>query len=225
LIRNRAAITGSSFLTMFFLGVGATIIGAAARNIGLSPYQIGLMLTVQNIGFMLSVIIAGAVGDTYQKPRILFIGSLVLALSYWTFYMKSSFLLNLLIMFFIGAGIGTYEGVTDAMLLDIHTRREGLYININHFFVTFGSLMITLYLVFLQMNWRLSLTQSAVVVVALALLGRAQDREDRCREQPRNDAVAAPGHGARPIATSKASSMMPAETHQRSGALSMTTQT
>jgi len=169
LIRNRAAITGSSFLTMFFLGVGATIIGAAARNIGLSPYQIGLMLTVQNIGFMLSVIVAGAVGDTYQKPRILFIGSLVLALSYWTFYMKSSFLLNLLIMFFIGAGIGTYEGVTDAMLLDIHTRREGLYININHFFVTFGSLMITLYLVFLQMNWRLSLTQSAVVVVALAL--------------------------------------------------------
>jgi fucose permease len=83
--------------------------------------------------------------------------------------MKSSFLLNLLIMFFIGTGIGTYEGVTDAMLLDIHTRREGLYININHFFVTFGSLMITLYLVFLQMNWRLSLTQSAVVVVALAL--------------------------------------------------------
>ena len=151
---------------MFFLGVGATIIGAAATNIGLSAFQIGLLLAVQNVGFMLAVILAGAVGDTYEKPRILMIGSLVTAASYAVFYRWEPFLLNLLVMFFIGAGTGTYEGVTDAMLLDIHDERQNFYINVNHFFVTFGSLMITLYLVFLQMNWRLSLTQSAIIVLA-----------------------------------------------------------
>ena len=46
----------SSFTVMFFLGVGLAIIGAASRNIGLSPYQIGLLFWTQNIGFTVSVI-------------------------------------------------------------------------------------------------------------------------------------------------------------------------
>jgi MFS family permease len=170
MIRNTKLITASSFTSMFFLGVGAAIIGAAARNIGLNPFQIGLLITVQNIGFMFSVIISGALSDTHEKPRLLFFGSLILAASFFTYYAGSSFLLNLIIMFFIGVGIGSYEGVTDAMLLDIHNERESLFINVNHFFVTFGSLMITLYLVFLQMNWRKSMVQSATAVFLLALV-------------------------------------------------------
>jgi len=59
-----------------------------------------------------------------------------------------------MIMFMIGAGIGTYEGVTDAMLNNIHPERESMHINIDHFFVAFGSIVITVYLIFLQMNWR-----------------------------------------------------------------------
>jgi fucose permease len=169
-IRNIKAITVSSFLAMFFLGVGTAIIGAAARNIGLSPYEIGLLLAIQNAGLGISVIVSGALADTFAKPRILFIGSVILAISFFTFYLSDSFVLNLCIMLFIGIGLGAYEGVTDPMLLDIHKRRPSLYINLNHFFVTFGALMITLYLVFMQMNWRKSVTESAVAVAGLALL-------------------------------------------------------
>ncbi|MFW6181694.1 MAG: MFS transporter [Spirochaetota bacterium] len=169
MIRSRTALTLSSFLSMFFLGVGATIIGAAARNIGLTPQQIGLLMGVQNLGFMAAVVLSGALADTMDKTNILFVGSLLLAAAFATFYLWELFALNLAIMFFIGTGGGSYEGVTDAMLLDIHDRREGLFINVNHFFVTFGSLMITLYLIFLQMNWRLSLIQSGILVGALAL--------------------------------------------------------
>jgi predicted MFS family arabinose efflux permease len=154
---------------MFFLGVGGTIIGGAARNIGLTPYQIGVFISIQNLGFMVSVTISGALSDTYEKPKILFIGSAVLALSFLTFYLSPSFLLNLVIMGFIGMGMGAYEGVSDATLLDIHKERESLYINVNHFFLTFGSLLITLYLVFLQMNWRKAVTQSGIAVALLAL--------------------------------------------------------
>ena len=167
--RHIKAITISSFLAMFFLGVGHTVIGAAARNIGLTPYQIGLLLAIQNVGFMVSLILSGTLADTYEKPMILFVGSTILSLSFLTFYLSTSFFVNLLIMLFIGVGIGTYEGVTDPMLLDIHTRRQSLYINVNHFFVTLGALMITLYLIFLQMNWRRSSTQSGIVVALLAL--------------------------------------------------------
>ena len=169
MIRNTRALTASCFISMFFIGVGTTIIGAAARNIGLTPYQIGLLMAVQNLGFMISVIASGALSDSSDKTKILFTGSAVLASAFFTFYLWKLFSINLIVMFFIGVGMGTYEGVTDAMLLDIHDRRESLFINVNHFFVTFGSLMITLYLLFLQMNWRRSSTQSGVVVALLAL--------------------------------------------------------
>jgi fucose permease len=170
MIKNTAAITASSYLSMLFLGVAASLIGAAARNIGLSPYEIGLMITVQNMGFMLSVMISGALADTHDKPRILFFGSLVLSAAFLTFYLTQIFNLNLFIMFMIGVGIGAFEGVTDAMLIDIHPQKESLHININHFFVTFGSILITVYLIFLQMDWRKSVVQSGILVLFLALI-------------------------------------------------------
>ena len=73
-------------------------------------------------------------------------------------------------MFLIGAGIGTYEGVTDAMLIDIHPKKASMHININHFFVTFGSIVITAYLIFLQTNWRNAIIQAGIIVLGLAVL-------------------------------------------------------
>jgi FHS family glucose/mannose:H+ symporter-like MFS transporter len=170
MIKNISVITASSYLSMLFLGVAATLIGAAARNIGLTPYDIGLMITFQNLGFMLSVMISGALADSHEKPRILFIGSLILSAAFLSFYLTQIFNVNLFIMFMIGVGIGTYEGVTDAMLIDIHPQKESLHININHFFVTFGSILITVYLIFLQMDWRNAVTQSGILVLFLALI-------------------------------------------------------
>jgi fucose permease len=58
--------------------------------------------------------------------------------------------------------------VTDPLLLSIHDRRQSLHININHFFVTLGSILITLYLIYLEMDWRNALAQSAAAVLVLA---------------------------------------------------------
>jgi FHS family glucose/mannose:H+ symporter-like MFS transporter len=169
MISNTKAITASSYLSMFFLGVSMSLVGAAAQSIGLTPYQIGLFLAAQNVGFTISVVASGAWADTYSKPRILLAGSVLLALAFFTFYISENFWINLVIMFFIGAGAATYEGVTDAMLLEIHTQRQSLHINVNHFFVTFGSIMIAVYLTYLELNWRNSLVQSGVIVLLLAL--------------------------------------------------------
>lgn len=167
---NVKALTLAAYLSMLFLGVATSLIGAVARNIDLSPFQIGLFLTVQNLGFMIAVLVSGALADSVEKPRILLVGSLILALSFFTFYLTDSIWLNLIIMMLIGVGVGTYEGVTDAMLLDMHKIRQSLHININHFFVTLGAILITIYLIFLEMNWRVSLVQSAVIVLILAIL-------------------------------------------------------
>jgi hypothetical protein len=95
---------------------------------------------------------------------------LLLSVSFFLFYLWRPYGLNLLIMFFIGAGIGTYEGVADAMLLDLHRERQALFISVNHFFVTLGCLAISVYLLFLQMDWRRSIVQSAAAVLGLAAI-------------------------------------------------------
>ena len=170
MIRSRNILTLSSFTAMFFLGVGSAVIGAASRNIGLSPDQIGLLLASQNIGFILAVITVGTLADSTDKARLMFAASLIIAVSFFFFYLKDAFILNLGIMLIIGVGIGGYEGAADAMLLDIHAKRQSLFISVNHFFVTFGELMIVIYLIFLQMNWRESMVQSAAAVLVLAII-------------------------------------------------------
>lgn len=170
MIRNKKIITTFSFLAMFFLGVGSTIIGAASKNIGLTPQQIGLLIAIQNVGFIFSVIVSGMLADRFSKTKLMFMSSFILAAAFYFYYFKSAFLFNCSVMLFIGVGIGGYEGVADAMLLDMYQKRESLIITINHFFVTFGGLLITIYLIFLQINWRKGIVQSALFVFFLAIV-------------------------------------------------------
>ena len=125
---------------MLFLGVGYSLVGAAARNIGLAPAQIGLLLAAQNIGFAVAVAIAGALSDTLPKPRILLVGSVLLAGGLLAFYVVPVFWVNLIVAMLIGMGIGTYEGATDAMLFDLHASTAGPYVNVNHLCVTVGGM-------------------------------------------------------------------------------------
>jgi hypothetical protein len=116
----------SSFTAMFFLGVGSAIIGAAPRNIWLSPYQIGLLFATQNIGFILSVITVGTLADSTDKARLMFAASLIIAVSIFFFYLKDSFILNLGIMLIIGVGIGGYEGAMEFYGFDQVTSKLAL---------------------------------------------------------------------------------------------------
>jgi len=170
MIKNKAVLTISSYTSMYFLGVSGTIIGAAAKNIGLNPYQIGIIIAIQNLGFIISVIISGSLADTMNKTKLLSIGSFILGISFILFYRTPVFFINAIVMFFIGFGTGIYEGTTDPMLLEIHKSNKSLYINVNHFFVNIGALMITLYLIFLNLNWRKSTTQAGIIVFLLAIL-------------------------------------------------------
>jgi len=170
LIRNHRVITGASFLAMLFLGVGTSLVGSAARDIGLTAAQIGLLLTIQNIGVGVAVVIAGALSDTQPKSRILFYGSVLTAGSFLMFYAAPAFWFNLVVMVIMGVGIGAYEGAADALLFDLYEKRASLFININHLFVTLGSGAIALYLIFLELRWRDAVIQAGLVVAALAVV-------------------------------------------------------
>ncbi|HKJ86789.1 MAG TPA: MFS transporter, partial [Spirochaetia bacterium] len=169
-ITSPRVATGSSFLSMFFLGVGVAIVGATARAVGLSPAEIGYLIAAQNVGFGIAVVVGGALSDLYRKPVILTIGLVLLAISFALLYRSESLAVNLAVMLLMGSGMGAAEAVTDALLLEMHTRNESGLVTINHFFVSIGSVVITLYLMALELDWSASLSQVAVVLAALAVL-------------------------------------------------------
>jgi MFS family permease len=167
-IKSPRALTYSSYAAMLFLGVAVSVIGSAARQMGLDPTQIGLLISIQSAGFAVGVVLTGSLADTYPKPRLLMVGSLILGIGFLAFYRTPILALNCPIMFLIGCGTGNYEGVTDAMLIDIHPDQAARHININHAWVTVGKTALAIYLLILTVNWRASLTQSGLIVLGLA---------------------------------------------------------
>ena len=166
----RKRLTIASFLSMFFLGVGISVIGAAAPAIGLGPEQIGVLQAVQGLGSMAAVLVVGYYADIYSKPRILVAGSVLLSLSFGLFFAWPLFALNAVLIGLIGVAMGTFEASTDALLFELHTQRRGLVVNVNHLFVTIGALLITAYLTWLQLEWRRSMVQAAIGVALVAVL-------------------------------------------------------
>jgi hypothetical protein len=94
----------------------------------------------------------------------------MLGTSFALLYRSDVFEVNLAVMLLMGAGMGVAEAVTDAWLLEMHTRNESRLVTINHLAVSIGSVVITIYLMTLHLDWRSALVQVAVVLGALAVV-------------------------------------------------------
>ena len=170
MIRNRTVITWSSYLSMLTVGVGVTILGAAARDIGLRPHEIGLLLAIEHASFAVAAGISGALADVTSKPRLMVLGSVVFAPGVAALFALDGFAFNAGMMVLVGTGVGLYEGVTDALLLDIHDERQSRYISVNHFFVTAGALVITAVLLIEGLPWRFAMVATGVAAAGVGVV-------------------------------------------------------
>ncbi len=160
-----ALLTASSFTSMLLLGIGVALIGAAAPVIGLTTAEAALLQVFQNAGFAVSVIVFGYLADVRSHSRLLVTGCIAMGFGLALFYAHPAFLVNAMVMTAIGIGVGVYEAVTDAMLFHLFPRRRSLAISLNHLCVTLGSLLITVYILFLRLDWRSSTLQTATLTV------------------------------------------------------------
>lgn len=170
-VTGRAPTTALSFTGMFFLGLGIALIGASAQNAGISADRIGILITVQQLGFLSSVALAGKAADRRSKTLLLTLGAVLVAVGFFFFFVTDIFLLNVAMIFLAGIGIGIFEAVTDALLVDTHRARASVFITLNHFFVVAGMLVITIYMIYLRLEWRAALVQSSVILMLLAIAG------------------------------------------------------
>lgn len=169
MIRHATPITVASFAAMLFVGVGIAVIGAAARDIGLRPEEIGWLLGAEHLGFAVAVGLAGAAADVRSKAGLLLGGSVALAAAFALLFVWPALVVNLGIMVGVGVGIGIYEAVTDPMLMDLHPARQSRVISLNHAFLSLGALSITVYVLLASLAWRTSMVLSAVIVAGLGL--------------------------------------------------------
>lgn len=167
---QKVRLTGASFASMFLLGVGLAVIGGAAPALGLSATEVNLLLTFENAGFVVAMLIFGSLADVRSRPAMMIVACLIIAPGFFFLYRTDAFLVNALIMIAIGAGMGGFEGISDPMLFELYGRRRNLAISINHLSVTLGSLLITVYLIFLQLDWRRSMVQAAVAAIVIGAI-------------------------------------------------------
>jgi len=170
MLTNKYSITGQMFTGMFFLGAAAVVIGNASRNVDLPPDQIGLLIASQSVGFMVAVFGVGMLADRYANNWLLASGSMLLCIALLSVFRTNLFFLNFFLIMLMGAGMGSYEAVTDPVLLRTHTGRQELFININHFSATFGSLILTILVLFRGTSWREPIIGMAICAGLLGLI-------------------------------------------------------
>lgn len=153
---------------MFFLGVSLTLVGATARASGLSPYQTGILFSVQNLMNTISILLFASLSDSLPKRIILSAGGALTGIAIFFYFARPDFVFNLVVLALVGFGIGSFDAGTDPLLLDIHKTRREFFLAANHFFVTLGQLALTVAMIFLALRWRSTVLVSGVLLLVFA---------------------------------------------------------
>jgi predicted MFS family arabinose efflux permease len=197
--RGTTALTAACYAAMTFLGVGFAIVGAAAKDVGVSAARVGALVACQQLGFAAGVLFAGLARDGQARARRLAIGCFVLATALLCSFRSGAFLFDAVALAGVGAGMGTFEGSTDALLIALHRTGASRQINLSHFFVTVGAAGITVALMLWPVGWRTSVDAVAIGALAVGLLF-AQVRVPAADPQPATAARAGIGMDGRRFA-------------------------
>jgi len=118
---SRKAVFIIISLAPVFLAVGflQVVISAWLPSIGFTPFQVGLLITVQGAMAVLSAIPLGIVSDVYGRKLILFSASLAGSLGFMVYALTTSFGLLLLASGILGLAEGATVAVWNALLADL----------------------------------------------------------------------------------------------------------
>lgn len=176
MVNIRLYTTVAAFLSLALNGLILTAIGTSLPlvrgflNIDIS--QGGVMMACLQAGFTIFSLVAGMLSDYFSRERILFVGCSLLALGTFFFCSSQLYEVNLIVVFVIGAGIGSVLSGSNTLLVSLYPAKKGVILNIHHIFFGLGSLLGPLVigiLIQLGMHWKYGFTGSAVWLVCLAI--------------------------------------------------------
>ncbi|WP_167133157.1 MFS transporter [Paramicrobacterium chengjingii] len=183
------------FATMFVLGgiqnTKGIVLEQIQKDIQIDISQIGLMVTVFQIGFLLASLVAGILADRRGVKVVMIVGAVMMIVGLFGTSVAFDVLFFLGFYLVVGLGIGTMT-VSVATLIPTYFReRSGVVFNVANAFFGIGMVVTPLILnaMFAQnVSWRTFYVGGAVVVVVI-LLALTAFRQDAGVEKNPEDAV------------------------------------
>ncbi|HHW89131.1 MAG TPA: MFS transporter [Chloroflexi bacterium] len=170
-------LTAGGFYAFFIFGFidnlkGATL-SALLPDLGFSYGEGGVVLFGAYLGFMVATLLTGILADMAGIKIVLLLAGLSLTLGLAAFSVGSSLWLLTAALFVVGLGLGSIEVGGNALIVDLHPRDRGRYLNLLAVFHGVGSFVVPLLAALLlsySFSWRQIYQLSITLAVGLALL-------------------------------------------------------
>jgi fucose permease len=175
--RKTLLVTLGAFASIIVVGVFHTIMGTALEEMrsffAIGIVQAGTFGTAYWLGFTVAVFTAGVLSDYYPRIFVLVGACIITALCGLTLGLGHLFWLNLMDVFFLGAGTGAIVSSSSALLVELHTGKEGKTMSLHHFFYAIGAIggpLVMGYVLSIRWRWQLIYRVAGVLCVSIAVL-------------------------------------------------------
>ena len=162
MIKNRFLIAGFTFISLGLLGLTFSFVGVSLPYLqiffAIEIGRTGLLSAIVQLGFALMCFFGGVISDLLNKDKLLMAGCIFLGLSSLFFGMNKVFLINSVILAFMGSGCGFIFISSNTLVVELFPEKRGTYLNIHHFFFAIGSLIGPLFMRYVISNnlrWQL----------------------------------------------------------------------
>jgi len=165
-------VTIGYYLGFISLGMAAASLGPTlpglADQVGVQISQIGLLFTARSVGFLLGALLAGRLYDRIPGHRVLTLALFGVALTMALVPIAPNFWLITAVLFFMGISESGIDVGSNTLLVWVHGKAVGPFMNGLHFFFGVGSFLAPL--IVAQVLLRTGGLQWAYWVLALLML-------------------------------------------------------
>lgn len=175
MMKNRSLLTTAAFLALAINGLLLTYLGTCLpevqKYLDIDISQAGKLMAVLQAGFTIFSLCAGILSDYYHRERILCGGCLLLGGASLFFCISTSYVINVILVFLMGAGIGCILSGSNTLLVTLYPDKKGTILNIHHIFFGLGSLvgpLLVAYLIAQKNMWREGFAGQALVLFLLS---------------------------------------------------------
>lgn len=180
-------LTGYLYLLMFAYACSVTMLGPLMPRL-ISDFTLrlsegGFIVSAQSIGGILSIIAGGVIADRVRKGRLIGYMFFIYSAALLIVGFISTYLVLLVVFFFLGASTRLLDAVLNAHVADIHPEKKGVHLNLLHTFFGVGALLGPLYATYLLHrldDWHQAfLILGAVCLVIFAIYVPVHRKTDR----------------------------------------------
>jgi len=145
--KNRTVIyfTIGCFISFFLFGFVDNLKGPTIPSIlrDLSfNYSIGGTIILANyFGFLLATLFIGLLANVIGRKKIILIAAFLVVFGLLGYSYFSSFLILALFMFVIGMGLGAIEIGANIIIVELQSKKKGMFLNVLAFLHGFGSIL------------------------------------------------------------------------------------